>query len=128
MPRSPDRRGHLVALVDGDSDGARAGCVTPQCRGTGEPPKGLCRECLRVERWAQSVDVVALAPLVCELDALLEPIGGLSAALRDRISIVAAMWLHNTDERASSDDLAQAVGHGLLDAALLARRGPRVIS
>ena len=71
------------------------------------------------------MDVESLGPLLQAVDLALKPIAGLSAELRDRLALIAAVRLHNRDNPSEvPDELALALGHGLLDAAILAHHTP----
>ena len=123
MPKNSHRPAHLCALPS-DPEPVRRRCSGPGCAATDVLPSGRCGPC----ELAHTVDLRVLAPVVGEMDAILEPIDGLSAPLRDRVALVAAIWLNgNTRPGADIGDVARALGYGLLDAAIMSLKTPRAL-
>ena len=124
MERNPVSRGHLSLLPGRLEERLPWSCTTPGCEERAQTSSGLCAACELADR----VDLDALAPVMAAIDVILDPIVGLSRALRDRVALVAAVWLQEENSDGSDGGLEQALGQGLLDAALVARNAPRPAS
>ena len=119
-----NRRRHLSLVPECEAAREERRCSAPGCGARAQAGSATCAACTLAER----VDLDALAPVLAQFDDILGPVGGLSSALRDRIALVAAVWLHDHGAPQGGEaDLAQALGHGLLSAAITARSAPQVM-
>ena len=118
-----------LRCLRGGLDSSLSECRSAGCSRPSAPDGNLCDSCQTVADAMATVDREKLALLMDELDLALEPITGLSPALRGRLALIAAVCLHDGEQPAGdADDLALALGHGLLDAALVAHKTPRSVT